>query len=718
MADYTYAPFLLIDDVTGDVVRNAAGGQLLDQAGGVVQPVYDLLDAPVASLTTNAKGVGAAFKADVPFGVVSFGSIALPVISVEAQQSGLEAAAAQAAAEAAQESAAESATSAAAAQSSAQAAAALVDAPADDAVATLVASPSSAARAAVLAAGSTSFVAQNDIGTTVPSPAQVAGKVDKNALVFDALDYPGATDTEKANAAIVAANAAGGGTVLLSPTHEWELVRRTVGVQMGGGLRLLPGVNVDGQGATLTLADNTEFIYGASTITTIGTVTADTTESTTVLTLDTTAGLAVGDDVFVRLGTAAYDSAEPAHYLFAKVAAVDATTVTLDRPVAYAMTVASTSTANRRVQKVTDFIHDVSITGVRLVNPMTGDANAEAGVHLRYARNVHVELVGKDCGAGVLLAQFCENITGTVHAESAAAQNGQASKGRIVTLSSCISTDLWRVSGERVQKQAITAEAGCENTRVRSLHVVNNYPGRSTTTEALVSQLEDGHMTIDAMTVEGYGTLLRDVSGTSGSTFRVGELIDRTGGQLNIQALSDIDAMLVDGVWYREVRRHAIRARVMPSQAEKILTLPQGLLRRVKVYVSDKTGITGFYVSRDSSFNGSDLKASLVNATVVDLSSGRAGYGPSYPLNNTTGKRILYASDGAVVAGAFLVVEVEFFVPASVTGTAGANPITYHGQVPINDRPTISGSRGGNAALASLLTALADMSLITDSTTA
>jgi hypothetical protein len=37
--------------------------------------------------------------------------------------------------------------------------------------------------------------------------------------------------------------------------------------------------------------------------------------------------------------------------------------------------------------------------------------------------------------------------------------------------------------------------------------------------------------------------------------------------------------------------------------------------------------------------------------------------------------------------------------------------------VPIS-RPTVSGSRGGNAALASLLTALSTYGLVTDSTTA
>lgn len=51
-------------------------------------------------------------------------------------------------------------------------------------------------------------------------------------------------------------------------------------------------------------------------------------------------------------------------------------------------------------------------------------------------------------------------------------------------------------------------------------------------------------------------------------------------------------------------------------------------------------------------------------------------------------------------------------------GTSGTNPaMGFQGTAPIA-KPTVTGSRGGNAALASLLTALANYGLITDSTTA
>lgn len=55
--------------------------------------------------------------------------------------------------------------------------------------------------------------------------------------------------------------------------------------------------------------------------------------------------------------------------------------------------------------------------------------------------------------------------------------------------------------------------------------------------------------------------------------------------------------------------------------------------------------------------------------------------------------------------------------------TVGYLSATFHGNVGFNGtaaiaKPTITGSRGGNAALASLLTALVNYGLITDSTTA
>ena len=51
----------------------------------------------------------------------------------------------------------------------------------------------------------------------------------------------------------------------------------------------------------------------------------------------------------------------------------------------------------------------------------------------------------------------------------------------------------------------------------------------------------------------------------------------------------------------------------------------------------------------------------------------------------------------------------------TVLGQSNADPVGFHGAAP-TARPAVTGSRGGNAALTSLLTALAAKGLIIDST--
>ena len=53
----------------------------------------------------------------------------------------------------------------------------------------------------------------------------------------------------------------------------------------------------------------------------------------------------------------------------------------------------------------------------------------------------------------------------------------------------------------------------------------------------------------------------------------------------------------------------------------------------------------------------------------------------------------------------------------AVLSTASWPTVGFFGTVPLTSRPAVTGSRGGNAALASLLTTLANLGLITDSTT-
>lgn len=83
MAAYTYSPAPVLVEATGELAIGATG-QLLAADGSGAVPVYDLNDSLLASILVGPKGVHQAFKADIPNGVLDFGSVLLPTISQEA----------------------------------------------------------------------------------------------------------------------------------------------------------------------------------------------------------------------------------------------------------------------------------------------------------------------------------------------------------------------------------------------------------------------------------------------------------------------------------------------------------------------------------------------------------------------------------------------------------------------------------------------------------
>ena len=99
-ADFTYQQGVAIDPQTSRLVE-AGSGVFRDKAGGTVQAMYDLLGNPIVGILLSDIGVHAAFKADLPRGVLTFGSVDLPAVSIEAIDASLEAQAAKEAAEAA-----------------------------------------------------------------------------------------------------------------------------------------------------------------------------------------------------------------------------------------------------------------------------------------------------------------------------------------------------------------------------------------------------------------------------------------------------------------------------------------------------------------------------------------------------------------------------------------------------------------------------------------
>jgi hypothetical protein len=85
--------------------------------------------------------------------------------------------------------------------------------------------------------------------------------------------------------------------------------------------------------------------------------------------------------------------------------------------------------------------------------------------------------------------------------------------------------------------------------------------------------------------------------------------------------------------------------------------------------------------------------------------TGEINLSAGYNAAGTSGRPIIFATD----SGTVLQIQEE---------TPGTKKIGFFGQSPLSAKPTIGGSRGGNAALADLLTKLAALGLITDGTSA
>jgi hypothetical protein len=88
VADYTFPPAVVLVESTGDPAIGATG-VLRPEAGADPVPVYDLNDSLISNILVGPLGVHQGFKADIPNGLLDFGSVLLPSESMEQRAAGL-----------------------------------------------------------------------------------------------------------------------------------------------------------------------------------------------------------------------------------------------------------------------------------------------------------------------------------------------------------------------------------------------------------------------------------------------------------------------------------------------------------------------------------------------------------------------------------------------------------------------------------------------------
>lgn len=473
-----------------------------------------------------------------------------------------------------------------------------------------------------------------------------------------------ATNTATIKAAVAAAYAAGGGNIWMPPSADgYPVGRSTVGSHLIGAIDLLPGVGLVCDGVRLILEENTAFITCSSILssTATTTITADTTATTTNLTVSSSANFAAGDDVFIRIGTAAYDSVEPDHWLYATVSTIpDSTHITIDRPIGYAATVAGIASAtNKSITRVDEWAEGVTITGVDLYNPQV--AKAEYGIRILNARNIHVGTVtGQDPGAGLVCGQFSENVqVDLVDCRQSTKLLSQASLGHGIGLAECRNWHFDTVRLKDCENSFVWVESSCDGIRIDSLYCDNGFPGRSTSNVAIFGIDYYSNLSVGSFVLTGNTTYVGpDTAGQPGSAFTVSEahLLTSGSGYSNLDLLTVRSMLTLGGATYTRPRTWTKLVPLTLNMSDSAVTGPSGYWQSVRVYASTTTGVTGLYLKSASA--GSNLYASLsAGASVVLPNSGSS----SQAHNAGTAKTFRLYTDGTVPAGAYLIFEVLYF---------------------------------------------------------
>jgi len=528
-------------------------------------------------------------------------------------------------------------------------------------------------------------------------------KVAKSEQIFNATDYGTARTMTTINAAILAASTAGGGTVYASQKDgPWTVTRTIPGDNMGGGIVMLPGISLLFDGTTLILADNCDFITcrGAPT----GTpeiITANVAVGDTTVTVADSTGFADGATVWVRLATNPADpgSQEPVRSVFAKVASTTATTITLDTPLDQVMIVADTATVNRRIQTV-NLIENVGIYGhVDLVSaPQPGVTikRALSGINMAFARNITVgKVTGEHVGCGLVIMQFVEDCVvdylGLRECDGASIY----SQGQCVSMSNASNVTIDVIRAAHWQGVAWHLEGACRNIRFGNVHLLNNHPDRDPSWE-LAGLVDRSELEIGSLTLEGNGggTITK---GDVNCRFVVHNLFLETVTHVQAIDISEVDRLSIAGVALGSLRHVTIPFRILPSANSLILNAPTGIYKSLKIKVSTMVGVVGGIYLGDTP--GFCLSTSLVAGVTREVVN-PPWYGTVMAGNALTAQALYVFSDATVPAGAYGVLDIDYWPTPDTAGQTSAFPLLDC--IPLTARPT-----GTPAAATDLTTALA-----------
>ena len=488
-------------------------------------------------------------------------------------------------------------------------------------------------------------------------------------------------DTVAINNAIQFVNSLGGGVVDY-PKGYYLQGRSEIGSQRGINVR--GNVTLRGNGSTLDMISNASLYNVSPETIEILQITTDVAVGDNTFNLSSVGTLAVGDTVFVRLNTAAYDIYEPADWFWAKVTLVAGSQVTLDNYAPNAMVVGSTTDINRRVIKVSS-CQNITFEHFNVVCTRTPfQAQIESVVTAKYSTNVVVRnCTGNNFGAGLFNAQYCKAVSLTnCSCNGLRAETG--SKGRLASFAETEGIYLNNLDIVDFEApSAIVFEASCRSVVIGHINAKTDgtkstVMGLVSTRRTLFSLLGQGAIVAESIALSGLN--LYPVTGSQIIAEPKIKNIWLT-GKYTLNGFNGkiiTESLFVRGVFYSKLKRISVKVEI-PTNNTKVIKLPQGLASQIRLLSSlgySATGLNSVRFRRDSAFNnGVNLAPTIANTTyqtnydLIDLVENNINYAAP--------KELLVTGGADVTAGNYLYAEIYIFISDSAQEVNGSALLDY-----------------------------------------
>jgi hypothetical protein len=430
--------------------------------------------------------------------------------------------------------------------------------------------------------------------------------------------------------------------------------------RISAGLSINKSINIEGNTATLKLDTgsvlNTQVyfksIWGSAVGSWTQTISADTNSFSVPIPT-----LAVGDTILLELGQDPHDPASRHFVTICKVLGNDGTTVTVDVSIPYAINQPNPpGDFEHKISKVTSLVENISIRNLGF--DWFQNVVPDAQIWIDTCRNVIIENITGRFTIAVVPTNSANvtvrNVNGTV-VVIPTDPPGLESSGRWFSS--------WQTENILVEnvyiktqypKAGFLAENWCRGITVRG--VVLDMTAPTSDGVAFVAQGGSYNIFIDDVVIRNISPVQLFSVGGSDAQVRFGNV--EVLGELASAPLSLIQRLRWKGALYQD-RTLITKTIEVHSGGVQILNFAVGLIRRMWLTITDKTGLTGLIIANSNGVGPGDVSPNMTSGQWIAVSGITTGVNTFNDALYPTKQLGIYT--GTVVPGTRLTVVAEVF---------------------------------------------------------